>query len=53
MGILCPHVARELGREAALGEVEMNALGANGWDLAGLFRDATSAHVHVRRPIRA
>ncbi len=46
------HVARKLDRGAVLNEVEMNALGADGWELAGLFADAMSVHFYFKRPIR-
>jgi hypothetical protein len=47
------HVVRRLGEGAVLGEGEMNALGADGWELAGLFTDATSVHYYFKRPIGA
>jgi hypothetical protein len=47
------HVARKLDREAVLDEDEMNALGAEGWELAGLFADAASVHYYFRRPTGA
>ena len=46
------HIVRKLEVEAVLSEVEMNALGADGWELAGMFTDAASVHFYFKRLAR-
>jgi hypothetical protein len=43
------HVVRDLAREAAPDETELNALGAKGWELAGTFARGTEAHFYFKR----
>jgi hypothetical protein len=47
------HIACKLNEEAVLNEVEMNALGADGWELAGVSTDAASVHFYFKRLTRA
>ena len=43
------HLARNLAREPAPDEAELNALGAKGWELAGAFASGTDAHFYFKR----
>ncbi len=43
------HLARDLTKEAAPGEAELNALGAKGWELVGGFAYASEAHFYFKR----
>lgn len=44
-------VARNLATEAALSEAELNALGAEGWELAGSFVDSPFVYFYFKRRI--
>lgn len=46
------HVARSLTEQEPLGEKELNELGAQGWELAGVFTDTQSAHFYFKRLTR-
>jgi hypothetical protein len=41
------HLTRPLGE--TLSEDEMNALGRDGWELTGVYADATSVHFYFKR----
>ena len=43
------HLERELGAEAPLGEAELNALGAEGWELAAVIPAASRIHFYFKR----
>jgi hypothetical protein len=43
------HVFRDLAREPAPDEVELNDLGAKGWELAGAFAHGNEAHLYFKR----
>ncbi len=43
------HLARDLAREPAPDEVELNALGAQGWEFAAAFMIGTEAHLYFKR----
>lgn len=43
------HVERPLGAEAPLREDELNALGAEGWELAAVVPAATTVHFYFKR----
>ncbi|WP_248354662.1 DUF4177 domain-containing protein [Anaeromyxobacter oryzae] len=43
------HVARDLEKEAAPDEAELNALGADGWELAGVLAHGNAAHFYFKR----
>jgi hypothetical protein len=46
------HVSRSLTAQEPLGESELNELGAQGWELAGVFSDSQSAHFYFKRLTR-
>jgi hypothetical protein len=46
------HVSRSLTEQEPLGENELNELGAQGWELAGVFNDSRSAHFYFKRLTR-
>ena len=46
------HIVRKLDEEAELNEKEMNVLGADGWELAGVFTDSTSVYFYFKRLVR-
>jgi hypothetical protein len=46
------HVARTLTEQEPLGEAELNELGAQGWELAGVLSDTRSAHFYFKRLTR-
>jgi hypothetical protein len=46
------HVARTLAGQGPLGEDELNELGAQGWELAGVLSDGQSAHYYLKRLTR-
>jgi len=43
------HLVRELAREPAPDEAELNALGTEGWELAGVFARGSEAHFYFKR----
>ncbi len=43
------HLVRDLAKEAAPEEAELNALGADGWELAGAFARGAEAHFYFKR----
>ena len=43
------HLTRQLNEEAVLNEAQLNVLGAEGWELAGVFADSTTAHYYFKR----
>ena len=43
------HLIRDLVRDSAPGEAELNALGADGWELAGTFTHGSEAHLYFKR----
>lgn len=43
------HLVRDLAREAAPDEAELNAFGAKGWELAGVFAHGSEAHFYFKR----
>lgn len=43
------HVVRELARDGAPGEAELDALGAEGWELAAAITQGGSAHLYFKR----
>jgi hypothetical protein len=44
-------LVRNLASEPALTEDELNALGAGGWELAGVFSDSPAAYYYFKRSI--
>lgn len=44
------HLVRDLAKEAAPDEAELDALGADGWELAGAFARGDEAHFYLKRP---
>ena len=42
-------IARSLARDELPDEAELNALGADGWELAGILADSSSAHFYFKR----
>lgn len=43
------HLVRDLAKAPAPDEAELNALGAEGWELAGTFARRTEAHFYFKR----
>lgn len=43
------HLVRDLSRERAPDEAELDALGADGWELAGAFTHGSEAHLYFKR----
>ncbi len=43
------HLVRDLAKETAPDEAELNALGADGWELAGTFVYGSAAHFYFKR----
>jgi hypothetical protein len=43
------HLVRDLARERAPEEVELDALGGDGWELAGVFTHGSEAHLYFKR----
>lgn len=43
------HLVRDLASERAPEEVELDALGADGWELAGVFMRGSEAHLYFKR----
>jgi hypothetical protein len=43
------HLVRDLAEGAALDEAELNAFGAKGWELAGVFAHGSEAHFYLKR----
>ena len=43
------HLGRDLTKEAPPGEAELNALGADGWELAAAFVCGNEAHFYFKR----
>ncbi len=43
------HLVRDLTKEAAPDEAELNAFGAKGWELAGVFAHCSEAHFYFKR----
>jgi len=43
------HLTRQLNEEALLSEPQLNVLGGEGWELAGVFADSTTAHYYFKR----
>ena len=46
------HVARKVTDEAPMAQEELNALGAEGWELAALYTGPGSVHLYFKRLIR-
>jgi hypothetical protein len=46
------HVQRPLAELAALADAELDALGADGWELAGVTSDEKVAHFFFKRLVR-
>ena len=44
-------IARDLESEKPLNESELNALGAEGWELSGIARHEAKTHYYLKRPI--
>jgi hypothetical protein len=42
-------ITRNLSKEAVLSEAELNTLGAEGWELAGILTNAKIAHYYLKR----
>ena len=42
-------LVRDLAEEETLSEDELNELGADGWELTGVFTDASLAHFYLKR----
>jgi hypothetical protein len=47
------HIVRSLASDEMPDEEEMNAFGADGWELAGTLTDSSSAHFYFKRHKRA
>ncbi len=43
------HLVRDLAKEPAPDEAELNAFGSKGWELAGAFALGTEAHFYFKR----
>lgn len=43
------HLVRDLTKEPAPDEAELDALGADGWELAGAFAWRNEAHLYLKR----
>ena len=43
-------ILRNLRTEQAPSETELNALGADGWELSGLFSDSPYLYLYFKRP---
>ena len=43
------HLVRDLAKDAAPEEGELNALGAEGWELAGVLTRGLEAHFYFKR----
>ena len=43
------HLRRDLAKETAPDESELNALGADGWELAAAFAHGNEAHFYFKR----
>jgi len=43
------HLVRNLAKEPAPDEAELNAFGSKGWELAGAFALGTEAHFYFKR----
>jgi hypothetical protein len=43
------HLVRDLAKEPAPDEAELDALGADGWELAGAFARGAEAHLYFKR----
>ena len=46
------HVTREPGAQGALGEAELNELGAAGWELVGVVTEQTAVHYYFKRQVQ-
>lgn len=46
------HVQRPLAELTALSEAELDALGAEGWELAGVTAEGQTAHFFFKRLVR-
>jgi len=46
------YVVRSLAEGNVPDQAELNALGAQGWELAGLYADAQSVHLYFKRLAR-
>ena len=44
-------LARDLKKESALSEDDLNALGQDGWELAGAFADSKIAYYYFKRMV--
>lgn len=44
-------IVRNLRTESAPSEAEMNAFGADGWELSGLFLDSPLLYLYFKRPM--
>lgn len=42
-------ITRRLGKETDVGEEELNALGRDGWELAGVFADNSTVRFYFKR----
>ena len=45
-------LTRNLAKEQALMEAEVNALGEGGWELAGVVSDSPLVYFYFKRPVR-
>ncbi len=45
-------LVRNLAAEPALTEDDLNALGADGWELAGIFTDSPRVYFYFKRPAK-
>jgi hypothetical protein len=43
------HLGRDLAKETAPDDAELNALGADGWELAAAFAHGNEAHFYFKR----
>ena len=46
------HLTRKLNDEALLSEAQLNVLGGEGWELAGIFEAGSSVHFYFKRVLR-
>jgi hypothetical protein len=44
-------IVRNLRTEEAPSEAELNTLGADGWELTGLFADSPFLYLYLKRPV--
>lgn len=46
------HITRDVAAEDELSDAELTALGADGWELVGIYGDQRSVHFYFKRQTR-